>query len=98
MSERRYVNAAAVVCLLLAMLLVTVYLGGYFAFSTKHSGATADDFCRIFRSPWLTAIYKPAAKVESAVTGDEICTYTSLPLPSNPPMQLCDPELTFSAA
>ena len=80
MPERR-VTAAAVALLLILMLPLTVYVGGYFALSVKHSGATSEDWCRIFRSRWLTKIYEPAARVESALTGDEVCTYYQAPPP-----------------
>ncbi len=86
MSERRPAAAAAVSLLLISMLLVAAYFGGYFALSVKHSGATPDDWCRIFRSPWLTKLYQPAARVESVLTGDDVCT--SRRRPSDPPWSL----------
>lgn len=81
MPELRTVNAAAVAFLLMLVLFLTVYFGGYFALSVKHSGATANDWCLIFRSPWLTKLYQPAARIESALTGDEVCTYYQPPSP-----------------
>ena len=81
MPERRPAVAVAVALLLISMLLVAAYFGGYFALSVKHSGATSDDWCRIFRSAWLTKLYQPAARVESALTGDDVCTYYQPPSP-----------------
>ena len=75
MDEPRHVNAIAVVCLPFVVLLPVSYLAGYF-FLSKHSpGATPEHRCRMFRSRWLVSIYKPAAKVESTVTGDKVSTY-----------------------
>jgi hypothetical protein len=77
MEARRSWPAPFVIGVLLLAALVGAYFGGYWALSVKHSGATPDDWCRIFRTPWLAEIYKPAAKVESLVTGDEVTTYCS---------------------
>ena len=75
MSERKRVNPTAVACLVIALLLPGLYVAGYFGLSVKHPGPVADSFCRIYRSKWQAEIYKPAAKVESAITGDDVVTY-----------------------
>jgi hypothetical protein len=75
MNQRRNFAAAVVASLIIALLLCVPYGGGYFALSVKHSGATSDDWCRIFKHQWLVEFYKPAAKVESVLTRDEVTTY-----------------------
>lgn len=74
MSERR-VSATAIVLIVVAILLPAIYVAGYFALSKHSPGATAEDRCRMYRLNWQAQIYKPAAKVESAVTGDTVSTY-----------------------
>lgn len=66
---------AAAAIVLFVLVLLGTYVGGYFALSTNTSGATPDDRCRVFRVEWQAKIYKPAAKVESAITGDAVITY-----------------------
>ena len=63
------------------LLLLVVYIAGYFALSVTQWGATPDAWCRIYPLQWQAEIYKPAAKVESAVTGDDVSTYWQ---PANP--------------
>jgi hypothetical protein len=75
MKERRLTDATAVICLAVAMLLPLAYVTGYFALSTNSTGATPEHRCRMYQSRWLTTIFKPAAKVESVVTGDKVSTY-----------------------
>ncbi|MGI8979704.1 MAG: hypothetical protein ACR2FY_10790 [Pirellulaceae bacterium] len=76
MHERRFINTVTVSCLLIAVLLPLVLcVAGYFALSRTSTGATPDDWCRIYRLQWQAEIFKPAAKVESAVTGDKVSTY-----------------------
>jgi hypothetical protein len=79
MSERRHVNVPAIICLVIAILMPALYAAGYFLLSIRHPGPDADSFCRIFEQQWQAEIYKPAASVESAVTGDEISTYWQPP-------------------
>ena len=69
-------NLAIVACLVSVILLpLVLYVAGYFALSRTSPGPTADSWCRIYRLEWQTEIFKPAAKVESAITGDEVSTY-----------------------
>jgi hypothetical protein len=76
MQADRRVNLAVAVSLISLILLPSVlYVGGYFALSRTSGGATPDDWCRIYRMKWQAEIFKPAAKVESMITGDEVSTY-----------------------
>jgi len=75
MNEPRRVSVVVVFCLVIMILLAVSYTAGYFALSRSSPGATPEHRCRIFRLKWLASIYKPAAKVESAVTGDKVSTY-----------------------
>ena len=76
MNKDRRINATVVVCLVSVILLpLVLYVGGYFALSRTSTGATPDDWCRIYRVEWQAEIFKPAARVESAITGDEVSTY-----------------------
>lgn len=76
MNQRRPVNAITVSCLLTALLLpLVIYITGYFVLSKPMPGPFADSWCRCYRLKWQTEIFKPAAKVESALTGNEISTY-----------------------
>jgi hypothetical protein len=81
MNVRRSVNAPAVVCLVIAVLLPALYVAGYFALSKTSSGATPDHWCRIYQFQWQAEVFKPAAKVESAITGDTVSTYWQPPTP-----------------
>jgi hypothetical protein len=51
-----------------------LYVAGYLALSRTSPGAP-DHWCRIYRLKWQAEIFKPAAKVESVITGDEVSTY-----------------------
>jgi hypothetical protein len=76
MNKRRSVSAITVSCLVIALVLpLVIYVTGYFALSRPMPGAFADAWCRCYRLKWQVEIFKPAAKVESAVTGNEISTY-----------------------
>ena len=57
------------------LLPAVLYVAGYLALSRTSSGAIPDHWCRIHRLKWQAEIFKPAAKVESVVTGDEVSTY-----------------------
>jgi len=81
MEERRRINAPAIACVIIVIAVFVVYVGGYFALSDGSKGATSDDRRRIFSTQWLTQIYKPAARVESAITGDSVSTYWMPPTP-----------------
>lgn len=79
MSENRKTTdwpiVAGVAVMLLLVAALGLYVVGYFATSTSHSGPIPDSRCRIFRLKWQADIYKPAAKVESVVTGDHVSTH-----------------------
>ena len=76
MAERRTANAIAVPCLFIAVVLPLVLdVAGYFALSRTSTGAAPDHWCRIYRLKWQAEIFKPAAKVESVITGDHVSTY-----------------------
>lgn len=75
MDAPRRVSVVAVVAVVLAFLLPASYVTGYFALSKNTPGATPEHRCRVFRQKWLTTAYKPAAKIESAMTGDTVSTY-----------------------
>jgi hypothetical protein len=57
------------------LLPAVLYVAGYLALSRTSPGATPDHWCRIYRLKWQAEIFKPAAKVESVITGDEVSTY-----------------------
>ena len=56
----------------MSVLTVALYVAGYFALSESMPGLTPGSHYRVFPSKWLTTIYKPAAHLESAVTGEQI--------------------------
>jgi hypothetical protein len=61
-----------IVALWLSVLTAAFYVVGYFALSESMPGLSPGSHYRVFPSPWLTTIYKPAAHVESAVTGEQV--------------------------
>jgi hypothetical protein len=84
MSEsRRKPDLSIIAGVLLAVLGVglAIYVGGYFALSVRHPGPVAESWCRIYQRKWQAEIYKPAAKVESVLTGDAVITYWQPPSP-----------------
>jgi hypothetical protein len=65
-------SGTAVVLTLFAvpMLLSALYVGGYFILSETVEGGSA----RFYNYRWLAEIYRPAAVVESSVTGRDVIT------------------------
>jgi hypothetical protein len=61
-------SLAAAGVVLVLLLLATLYVGGYFAFSYAHSGPGE----RYFAEGWLLDLYSPAVRVEEWVTGREV--------------------------
>jgi hypothetical protein len=45
------------------------------ALSRTSLGAAPGHWCRIYRLKWQAEIFKPAANVESVITGDHVSTY-----------------------
>jgi hypothetical protein len=67
-----------IAALLLAVLLLpaAAYFGGYFALGgigTLSTGS-ATYMCRVYPAQWQADIFRPAAKVESFFTGQEVKT------------------------
>lgn len=76
MAESRPVNAVIVSCLIVVVVLpLVLYVAGYFALSKSMSGPVAESRCRCFRTQWQVEIYKPAARVETVLTGDDVTTF-----------------------
>jgi hypothetical protein len=77
-DERKKSNWPMIAALLLAVLLLPVaaYFGGYFALGGIGTLTTghATCMCRAYPAQWQADIFRPAAKVESFFTGQEVKT------------------------
>jgi len=77
MKERR-TSTFLVPCLLGVLLIPGIlYVAGYFALSESVLGAVPRARCRCFHLQWQANVYKPAAQVESVLTGDKVSTHWS---------------------
>lgn len=77
-DERKKSNWPLIAALMLAVLLLpaAAYFGGYFALGgigTLSTGS-ATYMCRVFPAQWQADVFRPAAKVESFFTGQEVKT------------------------
>jgi len=82
MDERRSSWLVPVLVAVIALVAGTSYIVGYFALG-EHALATvvapsagqsvaANAPARIFPSKWQAMLFTPAAKIESAITGEEV--------------------------
>ena len=73
MAERKTASWPIVAALLVAVVLVplALYVGGYFALSSKVEFAP-NVYVRYFKPRWGATIYAPAAEIESHVTGGKV--------------------------
>jgi len=57
----------------LPVLLISLYVAGYFALSESIPNLTAGaGTVRVFRHKWLATIYLPAAKAEAVFMGEQV--------------------------
>jgi hypothetical protein len=75
MRERRNAGAALIVVGGFLALVLGVYASGYFLLSDGLLPMLWNPLAlRTYPSPWLAAIYRPAAKIEGAIRGHPIDT------------------------
>lgn len=77
-DERKKSNWPLIAALLLAVALLpaAAYFGGYFTLGgigTLSTGS-ATYMCRVYSAQWQADIFRPAARVESFFTGQEVKT------------------------
>lgn len=73
-------NASATLGIAFALLLALLYVAGYFALSDGiHSSTGWRLELRVYPTKWLSLLYWPGAKIESAITGHDIETDYNLP-------------------
>jgi hypothetical protein len=63
-------GAPALFCILLVLIAIVLYAGGYFLLSDRWTWFSSGQLrMRVFASEWLADVYQPAAWVESKIRG-----------------------------
>lgn len=91
MTDRRpTTTSVAGATLWIVVIALAVYVGGYFVLAVRvveypNVAGGPDARTRVYKNRWTALAYRPAASIESSLTGYKVSAVTGVPVPVSVP-------------